>query len=459
MEFLSSTFYFVLVVGILVFIHEFGHFIAARMSKMRVDVFAIGMGFRLFGWNKKTGFTFGSLPADFDGEGNCDYRLSAFPIGGYVKIAGMIDESMDADFVQSEPKPWEFRSKNAFLKAFTISAGVIMNALLAVMIFTFITLSEGTFHNGTTTVGFVQSGSIAESIGLQENDRILSVNDIKVFTWQDMLQNLALTDFGGSRKVEIKRGENNIVLYVDGSKLVKAVSGEKPLGLAPYNAYVLLTGVETVKPAGKAGLKEGDTVISMNSIPVKSLVQFQSIVKAHKEKPMTVVYKRASGLDSTNVTPDASGLIGVGISEGFYGKIIHRTYGLMEALSIGTTECVNSASMFFNTFGQIFQGNMSVKQSLGGPILIAKHASQRADMGLVSFLHFVALLSITLAIVNILPIPALDGGHLLFIIIEAIIRREVPIKFKMIVQQAGLAFVVLLMAFMFYNDITRVLGI
>ncbi len=458
MEFLSSTFYFILVVGILVFIHEFGHFIAARISKMRVDIFAVGMGFRLFGWNKKTGFTFGALAKDFDGEGNCDYRLSAFPIGGYVKIAGMIDESMDTDFVQSEPKPWEFRSKNAFLKAFTICAGVIMNALLALMIFTFITLSQGTFHNGTTVVGYVQKGSVAELIGLKEGDKIASVNDVKVYTWQDMLSQLAFKDFGKSRKLEIIRDGNPATMYVDGNQLVKAVSGEKQLGLAPYNAYVFLTGVETVKQAGKAGLQEGDTVLSMNAIPMKSLSQFQMMVKANKEKAIEVVYKRRADTVKVSVTPDATGIIGVGLSDGFYGKVIHRTYSVFEALGIGFDECVSSSSMFFNTFTQIFKGNMSVKQSLGGPILIAKSASQRAEMGFISFLHFVALLSITLAIVNILPIPALDGGHLIFIIIEAIIRREVPIKFKMMVQQAGLAFVVLLMVFMFYNDISRVFG-
>lgn len=456
---LSSTFYFILVVGILVFIHEFGHFIAARISKMRVDVFAVGMGFRLFGWNKKTGFTFGALPKEFDGEGNCDYRLSAFPIGGYVKIAGMIDESMDTDFVQSEPQPWEFRSKNAFLKAFTISAGVIMNALLALVIFTSITLTEGTYHNGTTIVGYVQKGSVSEAIGLREGDKIISVNNVRVFTWQDMLRQLSYTDLGSSRKLEIIRDGNVATMYADGSLLVKSLSGEKPLGLAPNNAFVFLTGVETVKQAGKAGLREGDTVLTMNAVPIKTLTQFQSIVKEHKEKAMEVVYKRNADTIKVNVTPDASGIIGVGISEGFYGKTIHRSYGLFEAIQIGYDDCVNASSMFFNTFAQIFKGNMSVKQSLGGPILIAKSASQRADMGIVSFMHFVALLSITLAIVNILPIPALDGGHLIFIIIEAIIRREVPLKFKMMVQQAGLAFVVLLMVFMFYNDITRVFGL
>lgn len=459
MEFISSLVYFILVVGILVFIHEFGHFIAARISRMRVDVFAIGMGFRLFGWNKKTGFTFGKLPDDFDGEGNTDYRLSAFPIGGYVKIAGMIDESMDTDFVQSEPKPYEFRAKNAFLKAFTISAGVIMNAILAVAIFTFIAVYQGSYHNGTTSVGYVEKNSIAEQIGLKVGDRVLAVNENKVFTWQEMLEQMIKRDLGTSKRVEINRDGRNLILSVDGDRMVQALGNAKPLGLAPFNQYVFLNSVETLKRAGKAGLKDNDTILSINSEPIKTLTQFVRIISSNKEKQVQMVCKRRADTLTLAVTPDAQGLIGVGIAEGFTGPIIHKTYDLFSAISLGTKETYNASKDFFDTFKQIFKGNISAKQSLGGPILIAKSAAQRAELGIVSFLHFVALLSITLAVVNILPIPALDGGHLLFIIIEAIIRREVPIKIKMLVQQIGLGIIILLMVFMFYNDISRVFGL
>lgn len=455
MEFLTTLFYFIVVVGILVFIHEFGHFIAARISRMRVEVFAIGMGFRLFGWNKKTGFTFGKLSEEIDLEGNTDYRLSAFPIGGYVKISGMIDESMDTNYAASEPQPYEFRSKNAFLKAFTISAGVIMNALLAIIIFSLIAWSEGSYHNATVEIGFVQKNSIAEAAGFQIGDKILAVDGTKVSTWQDMLEHLSLKNFGESKNVEIKRNDEKIVFFVDGDKLIKTISGEMQLGLAPYNAFVFLNSIETLKAAGKAGLREGDTILTLNSEVIKTKEQFVSIVKANKEKAVSVTYKRGTDTLTASVTPDAAGIVGVGISESFYGPVFHRQYDIFESVSIGFNESVTSVKLFFNTFAQIFKGNISVKQSLGGPILIAKSASQRAEMGLVSFLHFVALLSITLAIVNILPIPALDGGHLIFIIIEAIIRREVPLKIKMAVQQVGLAIVILLMIFMFYNDLTR----
>lgn len=459
MEFLSSLFYFIIVIGLLVFIHEFGHFLAARISKMRVDIFAIGMGYRLCGWNTKTGFTFGPLPKDYVEDGRCDYRLCAFPIGGYCKIAGMIDESMDTDFVQSEPQPWEFRSKNAFLKGFTISAGVIMNTLLAIVVFAVIGFTQGASFNGTTTLGYVAEKSVAEKIGLIAGDKILAVDGHRVSTWEEMLEKLAVDNFGKSKTLVVKRtsGEK-LHIKASGKLLLKALTGEKPLGITPNNSFVMLAGVETLKPAGKAGLLENDTIVSVNGTPIRSVAQFQSVIKSHKEKAIVIDYKRSSALKSASVTPDGTGLIGVAISEGFSGKAIHRSYGIGESITIGVNECVSSVKMFFNTFSQIFAGNMSVKQSLGGPILIAKSAAQRADMGFLSFMHFVGMLSISLAIVNILPIPALDGGHLLFIIIEAIIRREVPVKFKMVVQQAGIFFVMALMVLMFYNDIARIFG-
>ncbi len=123
--------YFALSIGILVFIHEFGHFAAAKLCGMRVEVFAIGFGRRLIGWNKKTGFTFGALPKDFEGEGNTDYRLSMLPLGGYVKISGMVDESFDTKFADKQPQPYEFRSKPIWQKIFVITAGVVMNLMLA----------------------------------------------------------------------------------------------------------------------------------------------------------------------------------------------------------------------------------------------------------------------------------------------------------------------------------------
>ena len=161
MEILSTIFYFLIVIGVLVFVHEFGHFFAARMTGMRAEVFAFGMGYRLFGFNRITGFSFGKLDEKTDLGNHTDYRICAFPIGGYVKIPGMIDESMDKGFVNAAPQPWEYRAKPVWKRMIVITAGVMMNVLLAFLIFYFLSILKGKSLMDTTTIGYVSKGSTA----------------------------------------------------------------------------------------------------------------------------------------------------------------------------------------------------------------------------------------------------------------------------------------------------------
>ncbi|MGE5804396.1 MAG: M50 family metallopeptidase, partial [Ignavibacteria bacterium] len=188
--------YFAITIGILVFVHEFGHFAAAKLSGMRADVFAIGFGKRLFGWNKITGFTFGELPKDFNGEGNTDYRLSLLPLGGYVKIAGMVDESFDTEFANKEPEPWEFRSKPVHKKIFVITAGVLMNLLLALIIFWGANFFQGKQVIETTAIGYVEPNSTADSLGFKTGDKILSVNNKKVDNWNEFESEFLINSMG-----------------------------------------------------------------------------------------------------------------------------------------------------------------------------------------------------------------------------------------------------------------------
>ena len=455
MEVLNSIFYFVIVIGILVVIHEFGHFIAARMMKMRVETFSIGMGFRLLGWNKKNGFSFGALAEDFDGEGHTDYRLSLFPIGGYVKISGMVDESFDTKFAGTEPQPYEFRAKGSFAKAFAISAGVLMNVLLAVFLFSLITFTEGETLRGTTTVGYVEKNSVSERIGFKTGDRILTVNNKKSESWEEALEAMTLNDMGSLKVIKINRNSIDTVLNADGGELIKALSSEKSLGLSNENSLVFFEAVETLMPAGKAGMKEGDTLVSINGIPVASTYQMVEIVRNNKQIPLFFIWKHGSELKSDSITPTRDGLIGVGLSQVYTGSLIHRSFSLTGSIEKGINETYRSVELFYSSMVQIFRGTIQAKQALGGPIMIAKRASQQAEMGLIYFLHFMGLLSMSLAIINILPFPALDGGHLLFIIIEGIFRKEIPVKVKMAFQQVGIALLLILMAFVVYNDIVR----
>lgn len=455
MGFLNDILYFLIVIGILVVIHEFGHFIAARLSGIRTEIFSFGMGYRLFGFNKVNGFTFGNLPKDWDGGAYCDYRVSLFPIGGYVKVSGMVDESLDTSFEKTEPKPWEFRTKNTFQKIFVLSAGVIMNALLTIAIFSTIILIEGKSLINTTEIGFVQKNSLAESIGLKENDKIISINNVNVKTWDEVFEMLTLDQMGKNRQLKVLRDSEIIELTADGKKILKTIADQKPIGLSPKGWMIMINNVESLKPAGKAGFQPGDTVLSINGEAIKSSAQFVSIIKANKSVPLTIEGKRGKEFFSKEVIPNEDGFIGVELREVYNGPKIIKSYSVIEALGYGFSETWRSINLFLSTINQIFSGTISAKQSLGGPIMIAKMASQQAEIGIINFLHFMALLSITLAIINILPFPALDGGHLVFIIIEGIIRREIPVKVKIAFQNVGMIALLALMAFVIYNDIVR----
>ncbi|MFP4368404.1 MAG: RIP metalloprotease RseP [Candidatus Kapaibacterium sp.] len=470
MSFLWDIFYFVIIIGILVLIHEFGHFIAARLTGMRADVFSIGMGMRLFGYNKQTGFSFGKLEKafkkkgllkegqtgdDIDMEGQTDYRISLFPIGGYVKIAGMVDESMDTGYNENEPKPWEFRSKKTWQKAIVLSAGVIMNVVLAIGIFAGIFYFQGKSMYATTEIGYVKEDSFGEYIGLKEGDKVLSVNNNEVSDWQDFIQSVTLRDLGGERSISILRSGETKTLEVSGDEVVKRIANNPDFGIEPAQMKTYVMAAINAKPAAEAGIKSGDTVLTMNGEPVNSVSEFIDIVHNNKSKPVNISVGRDGEIFETVVTPSEEGKVGVQVSNIYTGKVNKVEFGIFESLGLGVNQTVETVDLFISSIGQIFKGNIAFKESVGGPIMIAKQASQHAERGLISFLSFMALLSISLAIINILPFPALDGGHLVFTVVEGVMGKEVPLKIKMAIQQTGIVVLLLFMAFVIYNDIVR----
>lgn len=451
---------FIAVLGIIVTVHEFGHFAAARLCGMRADVFALGMGMRLFGWNKITGFTFGKLPESWDGGGHTDYRICLLPIGGYVKIVGMIDESMDTTQLKAEPQPYEFRSKNALQKAFVISAGVIMNFILAIVVFFSLAMFNGKEIHPITTIGYVEKSSIAEKIGFKAGDKIISIGTAQITSWEDAYEELTVKDLGANRIVTVIRDGQKQTLTTNGSEIINTLTQKKGLGLIPPGAKIVIAQVEPAMPAGKAGLKAGDTVVSINNEPIKGADQFIGIIGSSGSKPLEFVWKRGSEEKRASILPtfdDAEKRYRVGIAPAmiFDGEVIHRSYSFGESVAFGWNETVRQVTGFFGIIGKIFGGVVSFKSTIGGPIQIMRAAGKVAELGFSSFMNLVAMLSVSIAVLNILPIPALDGGHLVFIIIEAIIRREVPVKVKMAVQQVGMLLLLALMAVVLYNDIMR----
>lgn len=443
--------YFLITIAILVFVHEFGHFIAAKISKMRVDVFAIGFGKRLLGWNKLNGFSFGDLPDDFDGQGNTDYRVCLLPFGGYVKIAGMVDESFDVKFADKAPEPYEFRSRPTHQKLFVITAGVLMNLILAYVVFAGINYFQEKQLAKTTTVGYVQAGSPAAKAGFEKNDKILSVDGKPVVYWEDAETKIYIDNIVRDLDVKVDRQGREVTLDIPRKTFSQDVSKVRPL--IPAGLTVVIDSVIKGLPAQKAGIKKGDILISMNNEPTASYAQTTAIISENKEKNLPIKVLRGQDTLQLAVTPSKDGKIGVMLVDKFTGPVESRRMGLGEALLSGGADIERITSMTFTMLSNVIRGKVEFSSAFAGPVKIAKFATKSADTGIVSFIFFLGLLSLSLAIMNILPFPVLDGGHFVIILIEGIMRREIPVKVKLAIQNVGFVILLLFMAFAIYNDL------
>jgi regulator of sigma E protease len=435
MEVLNTIFYFIVTLGVLVFIHELGHFLAAKFFGMRVDVFSLGFPPRAFG--KKIGET--------------DYCVSWIPIGGYVKIAGMIDESFDTEFLSQAPQPWEYRSKPIWQRMIVISAGVIMNVLLAVVIFWAINYMQGKTVWDTTEVGYVLEGSAAETSGLKGGDKILLINNVPIANWDDIRNQIYLEHIGRELTFTVLRNGKQTDIKV-AEHLTSGLS-EGSFGLAPNHTEIVINTVDPGKPAAQLGLKPSDVLLKLNGQPIRYDRRVNEIVRAHAGKPLQVEWRRADSIMTGTVIPNDRGLIGISFGLRYNGPTKRTEYTLLQALPEGVKSIGNVVVLTLQGIGGIISGKMPFSQSVAGPIKIAQLASQTAELGVATYLGFMAFLSISLAILNVLPIPALDGGHLLFLMVEGVIGRELPVKAKMIIQKAGVVLLLLFMAFAVYNDI------
>jgi regulator of sigma E protease len=444
--------YFALTIGILVFVHEFGHFAAAKLCGMRADVFAIGFGKRLFGYNKITGFTFGDLPKDFDGGGRTDYRLCLLPLGGYVKIAGMVDESFDTDFADKEPRPYEFRAKPTWQKVVVITAGVIMNLLLALGVFWGVKYFKGEQVIKTTTVGEVIPNSSADSLGFKKGDKIIEINNRKVDNWHEVTAGFFVHGIGEDINVVVERNGAEEEIKIPSSRMPDD-SAIRDFLIFDGISRPIVDSVLSGSRAEQAGLIKGDMILAINDIPIYTPAQSTEIISSHKDEPLTITVQRDNDTVSLAATPGADGIIGINIGQRFTGEIETKKYGFFESFYYGWQDIVNVTNLTFNVLGKVFSGNVEFGKAFGGPIKIAQFAAKSADTGFIDFLYFLALLSLSLAIINIMPFPVLDGGHLIIILVEGAMKREIPIRIKIAIQNVGFVILLLLMAFIIYSDI------
>ncbi len=435
MQILETVFYLIITLGVLVFVHEFGHFLAAKIFRMRVDRFSIGFPPRAFG--KQIGET--------------DYCVSWIPIGGYVKIAGMIDESFDTEHLDRPPEPWEFRAKPIWQRIIVICAGVFMNILLAIGIFWGINYHQGKIVRETTEIGYVQEGTPAARLGLRAGDRVVRINGTPVTNWDQILSDLYIEFAGLDIRIAVLREGGETELAIPRAEIPELGSG--PFGIVPSQTKVVVSSVAPGDPADRLGLRPGDVIVSLGGTPIRYDEKVREIVRAHASRPMEVVWTRGDSLMKGTVVPTGDGKIGIYYGASYDGPVTRLRYSLLEALPQGVEDIANASRLFLQQIGQIITGKSSFSQSVGGPIRIAQMATQTAELGLAPYLGFIALLSVSLAILNILPFPALDGGHLMFLVYEGIFRREIPVRIKLGLQKAGMILLLAFMAVVVFNDI------
>lgn len=433
---------FIAAIFILVTIHELGHFLAAKLFNMRVDRFSIGFPPNIFGFKK----------------GDTEYVIGATPLGGYVKIAGMIDESMDDDFIDKEPEPDEFRSKPVWQRMIVITAGVIFNAILAVIIYAGIAFSYGDTVIPIEAVNeiYVAEESLAEEIGFQTGDRVIGINGRKVQYWDQIFSPSSITGRDLTFMVERNGEELNLPTPLN---FLDRLGTEA--FLTPSNA--LPSRIEFVaenSPAESAGLQSGDQIVSVDGEDIRYWEQLvQNIVNADGE--LTLGILREGEILEITVAPDEeTNQIGIGAPNPFeYFDVQTIDYNLAQSIGKGFSETEETFLGIVQGLGKMFSGDISVRQNLGGPVAIASVTREATEnRGWFGFWTITAFLSVTLAIMNMLPIPALDGGHFMFLLYEGITRREPSEKVRMGLQQLGFVFLIGLIILVTFNDILRTFG-
>ena len=443
---------FIIVLGVLIFFHELGHFLMARLFGVGVEKFSLGFGPRLIG--KKIGIT--------------DYRLSAIPLGGYVKMVG---EEPDAE-VDPADTHLSFTHKHVLKRICIVAAGPVFNLLLAVLIF-FIFFAITGIEDIRPIIRQVQKDSAAQEAGLRLHDLIVSVDGNRIDAWYDI--DKAVTESKG-RRLQLGVIRNGALIEIDvrpelkeGVDLLGDNISYFDIGISAFPELKAIVGdVNAGFPADKAGLKKGDQITSINGIPIVSWRQMQSLISSSGGAELTLTIKRGAEVLKVRLTPqhvetkDHLGraekryLIGItnqpiDIPE---TDLVTKRLNPIEAAVKSVEQSYSIFVLMVRSVAKMIDGSIP-KDSLGGPIMIAKMAGDQARLGLDKLIQFIAFISINLAIINLLPIPVLDGGHLLFFLIEAIKGRPVSIKVREVAQQIGLFILLLLIILVFYNDISK----
>jgi regulator of sigma E protease len=422
---------FLFVLGVLIFVHELGHFLAARRLGVRVLTFSLGFGPKILKFTR----------------GDTEYCVSAIPLGGYVKMAG---ESPD------DPRsgaPDEFLSKTKWERFQVLIMGPVMNIVLAIVVLA-IVLAQGAelpaYLDQPPVVGVVDAGSPAERAGIRAGDLLLTVDGERMSTWNDadiavkMRPNRAVP-------ITVERDGSPIELTVQSMSEGRWEAGA--IGVTPM-MRPMARALERGDPADKAGMKPGDVIVAVNGVPMSSTEALTTAIRANAEKPIDLTINRGGAEQHLSVTPilkEGRGWIGITI------VAETRSYqpGPFEAVKMSVVQNAQSSVLILKTLGGLFTGSTSVRQ-LQGPVGIAQISGESAEAGFIHLLSLMAIISLNLGLLNLMPVPVLDGGHILIMALEGVARRDFSMAVKEKMLLAGFVVLMMLMVTVIYNDLTRI---
>jgi len=453
----------VIVLGVLIFVHELGHFLVAKAVDIEVPRFSIGFGPKLVGFRR----------------GETEYVISALPLGGYVKMAGM--EEMEAieggDSTISEMvehrrpgegrivRPRDFEAKPIWARALVISAGVVMNLLFAFVVFTALAMIWGVARDPGRALGGVTEqllpAGATELASVPRGAVVSAIGDRAVSDWADM-QRAIMTARSGETEIRFENAQPvTISLPADDSLRANLMDALEPdVSLAP-----VLGGVVADGPAHRAGLKAGDRVLEAGGEAIGSWQDFVAVIERNPAQSVPLVVQRGDTTVNVQVTPDVRSAHGlrwgrIGVSAYYTTEDVlpRERVGPIRAFTEGASQTWSVVTLTVDFLVGVVTGRQSAR-NVGGPIMIGQMSAKFARAGLEAFLGFMALLSVNLAVLNLLPIPVLDGGHLVFLAIEAVRGRPLSVEQRMRLAQVGFIVLVAIMVWAFGNDLMRVFGL
>jgi regulator of sigma E protease len=442
MTILIKILQFIMSLSILVVIHEFGHFTLAKIFKTRVEKFYLFFDpwFSLFKYKK----------------GETEYGIGWLPLGGYVKISGMIDESMDKEQMKLPPQPWEFRSKTSWQRLLIMTGGVIFNFISAMLIFIFVLFAWGETYlpNANVKYGIV-TDSVGYAIGLRNGDKIITVDNQHVENFHEISADIVLNN---RRTIQVERDGAVMNIQIPKEYIPKMLKGKGQIDTRiPFGPYVV-DNFAKKSPAKTAGVQLNDQVFGIDDKKFTYYDEFQKYLSEKKGQPIVLNLLRKGEKLNISLTPDTLGMLGVvfkstSLAEIFDFKTLK--YGFLESIPAGIHKGFKTISNYLKQIPLIFSKHTKGYESLGGFITIGSIFPGVWDWQ--AFWNLTAFLSIILAVMNILPIPALDGGHVLFLLFEVITGRKPSDKFLEYAQIAGMILLLALLLYANGNDVLRMI--